>query len=92
LKASTRAAVRSDNRLTLSRQISLLRHALIDIQQAKDWDFESSSAYANGYVESMLIETLLDLCTKSEFSDLVAEVTRRRIKCESALAAEKVVA
>jgi hypothetical protein len=92
LQASTRTAVRSDNRLTLSRQISLLRHALIDSQQDKDWDFESSSAYANGYVESMLVETLLDLCTKSEFSDLVAEVTRRRSKYEAELAAEKVVA
>jgi len=92
LKASTRAAVRSDNRLTLSRQISLLRLALIDSQQDKGWDFESSSAYANGYVESMLVETLLDLCTKSEFSDLVAEVTRRRSKYEAELAAEKVVA
>jgi hypothetical protein len=91
LKASTRAAIRSDNRLTLSRQISLLRLALIDSQQDKDWDFESAAAYANGYVESMLVETLLDLCTKSEFSDLVAEVTRRRSKYEAELVAEKVV-
>jgi hypothetical protein len=89
LKASTRAAVRSNNRLTLSRQISLLRDALIDSQQDKGWDFESSVSYANGYVESMLVETLLDLCTKSEFTDLVAEVTRRRIKYEAELAADR---
>jgi hypothetical protein len=37
----------------------------------------------------MLVETLLDLCTKSEFTDLVAEVTRRRIEYEAELAADR---
>jgi hypothetical protein len=92
LKASTRAAVRSVNRLDLSRQISLLRLALIDSQQDKGWDFESGKAYATGYVESMLVEAILDLSTKSELAELVAEVTRRRVKHEAELLAQQVVA
>jgi hypothetical protein len=92
LKAFTRIAVRSDNRLTLSQQISLLRSALIDSEQDKGWDFESGNAYATGYVESMLIDAILEISTKSELAELVAEVTRRRAKYEAESLAQKVVA
>jgi hypothetical protein len=89
MKIETRVARTNLRRETTAKNLRLLREVLIDVQVAKGWDEESGHAYANGYTESMLLDVILELASKTRYEDLNGLLTVRRMEKLNQLRGQK---
>jgi len=89
MKIETRFARTNQRRETTANNLRLLREVLVDSQVAKGWDEEFGRAYANGYTESMLLDVILELASKTRYEDLNGLLTVRRMEKLSQLREQK---
>jgi hypothetical protein len=89
MKIETRAARINQRRETTTNNLRLLREVLVDDQVAKGWDEESGRAYAVGYTESILLDVVLELASKTRYEDLNGLLTVLRMKKLSQLREQK---
>ena len=92
MKLETRTARTNQRREITANNLRLLREVLVDGQVAKGWDEESGRAYANGYTESMLLDVILELASKTCYEDLNGLLTVRRMEKLSQLREQGVAA